>query len=440
MTDATSSTGPVQSLARLYTMLRASKLGRNIANVYGGDLLAKAIGVITTILLIRVLSVNDYAAYVAFTTVLFLFPGLIGNGVNLALVRFAAEHISRTGERPLDLYATAVLLQVVMYAITCTTLLVYSEATCDILFGEKDFLLPFRIGLIAGFGYLVTQAGRRVYQAEEQFGYFVKVLWLRQSSILILMLSLFFFHRLNFAFAASALTIVELGVAMVVMAHVFRGIGIRHFKAAATSVSPLTGVFFVSAGWLIVYIFLLTSFESLDIFLLSHLASTSELANYGVASRYYGMALLLLASINAVLLPRFSKEDMQDARQQREFTRRWLKFSGWLIVPIILGAWILKPAFIFVNGVQYEAAFPILMVFSVGVWLSLAFSPLVNVLMSRRAFRFLVLLAAIALTVNAVGNYAMVPRWGGLAAAYVTIASYALINVSSAIRVFFSES
>ena len=83
---------------------------------------------------------------------------------------------------------------------------------------------------------------------------------------------------------------------------------------------------------------------------------------------------------------------------------------------------------------QYERAFYVFIVFSIGAWLSLMFSPLVNVLMSRKAFGFLFTLGACALVLNFTGNYFLIPLWGGFGAAIVTISSIALINISAFIK------
>ena len=169
---------------------------------------------------------------------------------------------------------------------------------------------------------------------------------------------------------------------------------------------------------------MLSAFQRLDIFMLSHFSTGEELANYGVAYRYYSMALLLLGSIHAVLLPRFSKVDMQEPVKQRIFIFRWLKATGWLIIPVVIVDVLGKPVFVWVNGIQYEKAFYMFVIFSIGVWFSLMFSPLVNVLISRKAFRFLFALAVGAFILNFIGNYLLIPLWGGIGAALVTVLSH----------------
>jgi len=422
-----------------YKIVRSSYLIKNISKVYTGDIISKVIGVLAAILLIRGLAIEDYAAYTAFYGILSLIPGLIGGGVNLALVRFSTEYISKTKRRPFELYFISLIFQIVLYVLFGIILFSLSDKLTKLLFGHKPFVLALRYGLIAGLGYLITQAGRVIYQAEERFGYYVKTLWFRQSFIFIFVSVLFLLRQLNFYRIAQAVIVIELFVASIITFHVFRGFHFKHTISFFNSNLDIIKNFISSTGWLIAYFFMLISFQRLDIFMLSHFSPAEELANYGVAFRYYSLSLLLLGSIHVVLLPMFSKVDMQDPAKQRQFARKWIKAMGWLIIPIVIFDFFGKSFFLGINGIQYERAFYMFIIFSIGIWLSLMFSPLVNILMSRKAFKFLFALAIGALCLNFTGNYLLIPLWGGFGAAVVTVMSHGLINIIAGIMVFSSE-
>ena len=179
--------------------------------------------------------------------------------------------------------------------------------------------------------------------------------------------------------------------------------------------------FLNASGWLIAYFVTLAGFSQMDKLMLLRFASASELANYGVAFQYYSFALLLLGSILTVLTPKFSRIEMQDPIRHRQFLLKWLQYSAWIGLPVILFIVFGKPIFIFLNGIQYEHSFGILAILSVGVWLSLMLSPLVTILISRKEFRFLFLLAANAFLISLVLFYIGVRNWGGLGAAVVVI-------------------
>ena len=91
-----------------------------------------------------------------------------------------------------------------------------------------------------------------------------------------------------------------------------------------------------------------------------------------------------------VELPKFSKIDMQDPVKQRVFLKKWLQVSVWLIIPIVLFDWLGKPLFVWLNGSAYEKSFSIFVIFSIGIWLSMMFSPLVNIIISKGELRFFI--------------------------------------------------
>lgn len=419
--------------------LRSSSLVRNISKVYGGDVLSKVLGTGTLLLLIRGLSVDDYAAYTAFWAILSLLPGLVGGGVNKALVRFSGEYLSRNVRRPCELYLMGFLFQVVLYVVTCGFLFSVSDKVSSLLFGNEAFSLVFQYGLIAGLGVLLIEGGRSIYQAEERFGNYIRTLWVRQILSFIVILTLFLVRRLDIGGAVFSVTAVNLVVGTAIGIHIFENSSFKKLRVFLTKEIDIVKDFVRSTGWLSAYFFTLATFQRLDIFMLSHFSTELELANYGVAFRYYSMALLLLGSIHAVLLPRFAKVDMQEPGKQRSFAFGWFMVFRWLIIPIAMVDLFGKSIFVWINGTQYEKAFYIFVVFSVGIWLSLMFSPLVNVLISRKAFKFLFVLAVGALIMNFAGNYLLIPIWGGIGAAVATIVSHGLINIASGARISLSD-
>jgi len=392
----------------------------------------------TALFIIRGLPINDYAAYTAFFSILMLVPLIVGSGVNMALVRFSAEYISKSNEKPVELYVASFIFQLALYLILAITMLLLSDKVSNILFGQKAFDSSLRYGLIGGAGYLVSQAGRGVYNAEEKFGIYIKTLWLRQTLVFFFIAVLFLLERLNFQRAAQVVTFVELSVAAIITFHVFRGINIAMILKGFRKQSSTIKEFMSSTKWLIAYFFVLVAYQKLDVFMLSHFSSENEFANYGVAFRYYSIAMLALSSIHAVLLPKFSRVDMQDLAKQRQFSYKWIKTTVWLIFPLAIVDIFGKSLFVLVNGIQYEKAFYMFTILSVSILLSLMFSPLVQIIMARKAFKFLFLLGVGAFLLNFAGNYFLIPVWGGLGAALVVILSNGFINIASWLRILYS--
>ena len=159
---------------------QTSTLAKNISKIYGGSILSALFSFVTSLFLIRKLSVNDYASYTAFYSICSLIPALVGGGINRSLIRFSAEYISRENRKPLELYIISFLFEIALFLIFCAVLLPMSDKFSILLFGSTNYKVPFQYGLIAGFGSLLIGAGQSVYQAEERFGTYAKSLSFQQ--------------------------------------------------------------------------------------------------------------------------------------------------------------------------------------------------------------------------------------------------------------------
>ena len=131
---------------------------------------------------------------------------------------------------------------------------------------------------------------------------------------------------------------------------------------------------------------------------------------------------------------------MQDPAKQRSFTLRWIKLTSWLIFPILIFDIFGEPIFVWINGAQYADAFFIFVVFSVGILLSFILSPQTNIIIARGNYQFLFNISLFALIFCVIGNYLLVPIWGGIGAAIVMICTYNfIIQLPILIRIFITN-
>jgi len=202
--------------------IKKSSWALNISKVFIGDIISKIIAAFTLLMIIRSLSINDYAKYTAFYTVLILFPSLIGSGVNLAMIRFSSEYLSKTGKKHINLYLISFILQSFIYVIFCFFIFMFKNILTPILFGEKQFEIALISGAIGGFGFLVFQAGLSVYKAEEKFNTYIVLNWLRYLLILILIGGQFFIWNLKFENIAASIIFVNLCLAVLIIFQIFK--------------------------------------------------------------------------------------------------------------------------------------------------------------------------------------------------------------------------
>ncbi len=406
---------------RLKDMWENSPTIRNILKVSIGDITSKVFSFATVFLLIRGLSISDYATYTTFSGISFLFSGIVGAGINIALIRFTSDHLSREKEKPLALYALGISFELLVYALLAGICLLFPKQSTLLLFGQPALTMPLQLGVLAGLGMLILQFARSLYQAEEKFNNYIATLWLVQVLIFVSLGLLWALQLLSFVPVAIIFATVQLGTGLWLLTNYLRNLQFSNLKNLLLGQKTVLKRFLISSGWLIGYFLVLNLFSRMDVLMLLRFKGKEELAIYAVAFQFYSLSLLFLGSIHAVLLPKFSKSDMQNSVKQRAFLKKWLQVSVWLIIPIILFDWLGKPLFVWLNGSAYEKSFSIFVIFSVGIWLSMMFSPLVNIIISKGELRFLFIVSLLALIFNMVGNLLLIPTIGGVGAAIVII-------------------
>jgi O-antigen/teichoic acid export membrane protein len=368
---------------------------------------------------------SDYAAYTAFVSLAGLYSSLVGNGINNALVCFSAEHLSRTGRKPYSLYVFTLVGEIALFLPLLLVAFVFPTQIATVLLGNPNLADQMVICALFGLGSLMWATGRSVLQAEERFASYIWILWFRQGSVFLVLASLWFFKIMSFEWIVLVLTCLELVVGIGTVLYGIVGLGgLQHFGRE----QGLVNQFLSGSTWLMGYYLTLAIFSRMDVLMLSRFASEVELANYGVAQKYYSMALMILGSIHTVLRPKFSKPKMQqDRRRQREFLIEWFRNSVWTALPIAFFAIVGKPLFMLINGLQYERSFGVLVVLLVGVWLSLTLSPLVNILMGRKDFSFLFFLGVATLLVNVIATFIGVQKWGAMGAALALVLAHNVV-------------
>ena len=417
--------------ARLRAIWENSPTVQNILKVSAGDIASKIVSVATVLLLIRGLSIADYAAFTSFSGISTLFSGLVGAGINMAIVRFSAQALSKGKERPIALYGFAIFFQIILYLAVAGLCLLFPAQSSIVLFGHPGFSEPLRLGLFAGLGILIVQFTRSLYQAEEKFTRYIGTLWLVQFVLFIILGVLWILGALSFASAAVTSVIVQLAIGLWLLRRHFKSLTVVSWSMQSEFEKSEVRQFMLSSGWLIGYFLTLSIIGRMDILMLARFSETEELARYGVAFQYYSLALLFLSSIHAVLLPKFSRAEMLAVERQSAFVKKWLRWSAGLIIPIGLFGWLGKPIFVLVSGTQYEDSFEILIILSIGIWFSMMFSPFVNIILGKGEYLFLFLLSAIALCANILLNLLLIPVFGGVGAAIVAVSSIGMINLLS---------
>ena len=202
---------------RIQRLWNDSPTARNLSKVSAGEVLSKVVSVGSALILIRGLSISGYASFVAFSSIANLSAGLVGSGINTALVHFSAEHFSRTGEKPYSLYTSASIVQIAIFVLLALICLLFPSRVALLLVGQSSFVKPLQLGTLYGLGLLLTQLGRSIYQAEERFTLYIGALWLKQGLIFALVASLWLFQVLSFETVAWFTSVLHIVIGIAVL-------------------------------------------------------------------------------------------------------------------------------------------------------------------------------------------------------------------------------
>lgn len=168
-------------------------------------------------------------------------------------------------------------------------------------------------------------------------------------------------------------------------------------------------------------------YTRLDIVMLGQLASSRALGLYSAAYKPINVVVYFGNTVAGVLLPLMA----QDPRSGTPlaFTRAmrglWAAAPGMALAISGLAGPVLRALF----GAEFASAAPMLVVLAWSAAANWLYAPLAISLQARDRERSWLLSLILATIVNALGNFWAIPRWGGLGAAGVTLASEAVLLV-----------
>ncbi len=405
-----------------------SKTGGNIIIVYSADFLSAIIGAGIIIILIRNLSETDYGLYTNFIAVLGFVTSIIGGSLNLISTRYAAEYIALYKKIPSDIYGINLFFQVLFLFFILIIIIPNTIKLSQVFFLSDLYSKPILLGGIASIGFALIEIARSIFQSIEKF---------KEYGILKIIKQVFLFAGIYLLLRINKLNFQNVVFVWIGVLYIFGTVLFFFFKKWISFSFEIIKIkeFLKGTRWLLIYFLFLSLFSYLDIFMLSRFRSIKEVAIYGVAFKYYSLILLILGSIHAVLLPKFSKIDYKSLRKQKSFINNWIKLSSFVIIPIGMLIIFAKPLMNFLNGLKYiDSIFPF-QIFCIGIVISLIFSPIVNILIARKEYSFLALLGFLAFSMNFIGNYFFIPLYGVMGATVVTILSFGIINISVYLKI-----
>jgi O-antigen/teichoic acid export membrane protein len=394
---------------------------KTLVSLFSANLISKALGGIYTVLLIRVLSVEDYALFTNFQAVYSFLGSFVFAAFNYALVTYYAQYADQR-HKIHDLYVVVSSLQVATYLLLAIPIVYYAEPLSVLLFSSPAYVSSIRYGCTASFGLILSNLVLAIFQAEEDFRKFNLFNLLRPAALLAGILLAYFFYRIDFVVVSVVFLLMQLALSLVFLAGV-----IRRSIGAGFAFGPLLA-FTGKIQYLLLYFIVLSLFEQFGVFFLSRFSSKAELANYGVAYRYYNLAgMLIVTTLNTILLPAFARKTQSPGSDSRAFLVGWLRKTVLLAVPLAGCLWVGRPLYVLANGAEYRESYEIFCIFAAGVYFSLLLGPVVNLLVAEGAYKFLFISICITFAANVALSLLLVKPFGGFGVTLSNVLCYNLL-------------
>jgi O-antigen/teichoic acid export membrane protein len=208
----------------------------------------------------------------------------------------------------------------------------------------------------------------------------------------------------------------------------WRRIGSLLRYGVATLIKILRGPMAVLVG----YVIGTSILAQLDVILLKVFGTTADLATYGVALRFYGFLMVGLQSMHFVALPTLTKATTRE-EMKKMFSgqaKMWL-FSGAALAVLFWSSRFFIPL---AGGDRYPGAVPVFRVLCISALFSFWFAPHVNVVLRFQEFKGLTLTVAASLALHVFACWYAIPRHGAMGAAAATLVTFLFLNLTTFCR------
>ena len=404
-----------------FAVLLRSPIFRNVSVVFSGHTVAKAIGILIAWILVRNLKPEEYGVFSIIDLVAGFSVGVLATGFNWSMIKSIAAFKHEDGKA---WHVARTVLKIEFVYGLVMALAIYLSA--DILarsFFHKPELLPYlRLCSIGVLGSLLFNYRSSIFQAFKQFKVDA-VFNIGQSTLYLIIIAFLLAKGL---FNIRVISVVYVGLPLVISGFAIALLKDSFAKGKAAHIPNFISTMGTNYAWLLSYTVCLWLTSQVHLIVLTRYFPLQEIGLYGFAYKIYGISLLLMSSIKAVLLPTFS--EMLDKRLLKDSFNKALKattvisFCFFLSIPF-LGLFVKLFA-----GTNYIRSAVMLQILIFGAATSTMFSPSSNILVSQDRFKSMAVGGLLLIAINLLGHIFVTPRYGGVGAASVQVLSHLALN------------
>ncbi len=407
------------------------RIPKDFLQVYAFNISAKVIQFLISVVLIRNMpNAEEYALYTQFYTLATALSGIVGDSLSLAYVRYNTEQYSKNPQNDVDrLFLIIQIINTVLFGMILTGTFIWLLVTAQ----ESSYLIQ---AITAGFLFSALALEISYFRSREKYMVSGLIENVRYIAVAVILGGIFLLDSLQYSNIVLAYILALIITIVIGILLIRRSCKTRNAKITL-NFDAVKLLFSVSI-WLILYNAVMQALNQVDVSMLSAFGESYDVACYGVAFKYYSILMGFMPAIKTVLRVRMSKADkIESIQNQHLFAKSWLIKSS---LPVLLfaaaggvaGYWILPV----INGNNYNEASSVFLVLCFCAAFAYIFAPATSLIMSIGKYKMQFVTAVIAMLINIIGNYILIPKWGAVGAALTTTISHLFFNGTLTLLIF----
>ena len=398
-----------------------SRILRDTGWVLGGNLLTRALGLVSFTILTRVLGPSEYGLFSIAMAVLTMAIDLSELGINPSAIRYGAEYAAKEDWGNLSkLFSIVLRSRLAISLAVCLLGVLIADPLATFVFKTPEVTLHLYLAFGGLFATLFNSAFIAILQANQQFD---------RAAVVTLVIGAGNTVGVTLLWVAGGLTSVSALVVYLVTPLVGSVVAYLLLPRRLVSLRlwdrEIAHRLFSFGKWMAVWAIARVVQNRLDVFMLTNMTTTADVGHYNAAYRIALLASLVPIAYSTVITPRFASSAGTPALH--------VEFKRTLVVSCLLAGLILVASFFaplvipFWLGEAYEPSMSVLRVL-LWAWtffsLNLAFG---STLYAIERPSLIAITTCITLVQTFVSNYVLIPRYGAVGAAFSYLISQAII-------------
>lgn len=414
----------VSSTFRRIISLSRTKTARNSLIVFSGNLLTATLGFLSIVIITRVLGPYDFGLFSVALAVMTMVVGLADLGIGTGLVRFASLYLEKDRGKADVLFKVVFNLELLISGLILVLGLIFARPLAILISGKSELVFPLRLAFLGAAALSMGSYIVAVLQAWQSFiklSLYSVITNVVKVSLIVTLLFLHYFHLISVMTVYAVVPFIGITLGMTLIPKDF------FRKKHQINAKSIFLELFHFSKWVMISYLANTVISRIDVLILSRYKGAEAVGIYSAGYQLSMIFPLLIGSIATVLLPKVSR--LTEKQQFLSFIKKTLLMSCLIIV-------VLFPGFIFTRelvglffGTKYLAAAGIFRVLFLAFMVNLIFNPISTVIYALNKPAVFTVANLIQLVLCLVGNFVLIPIYGGYGAAY-TFLGHTLIGAT----------